>query len=58
MTPQELKHWRATLGLSQMQLAIALSVHLVTVARWETGRQRIPPLLSLALAELARRRDA
>jgi putative transcriptional regulator len=38
-----LRNLRATLGLSQEQLARELGVSYVTVNRWESGRARISP---------------
>jgi DNA-binding transcriptional regulator YiaG len=38
----DVKRIRARLGLRQRELAEALGVHLVTVARWEVGTRRIP----------------
>jgi transcriptional regulator with XRE-family HTH domain len=54
MTGQELKDFRARLGLSQAQLASALGVAVMTVSRWERGEQRIehPQMLQLALERL------
>jgi len=52
MKPAELKAARKKLGFSQSQLAEALGVDRVSVARWETGTRRIPPMLRLALKAL------
>ncbi len=49
MTPAELKAWREHSGLSQTQLANALSIDVMTVSRWERGVRGIPPFLHLAL---------
>ncbi|MCI0622304.1 MAG: helix-turn-helix domain-containing protein [Acidobacteria bacterium] len=49
MQPAELKAARKKLGMTQPQLADALGVDRVSVARWETGTRRIPPMLRLAL---------
>jgi len=49
MTPIDLKEWRETNGYSQSGLAEALSVHIMTVSRWERGVREIPPFLHLAL---------
>lgn len=43
MTPQALKDARKTLGLTQADLATAVGVHPVTVAKWEGGVHAIPP---------------
>ncbi|MDO8474593.1 MAG: helix-turn-helix domain-containing protein [Candidatus Rokubacteria bacterium] len=40
--PPELRRIRAEMGLTQTELAEALGVHRVTVARWETGERGIP----------------
>lgn len=37
MTPEELKQWRESLGLSQRAAAIALGVTLPTYQAWERG---------------------
>jgi DNA-binding transcriptional regulator YiaG len=39
MTPDEVRHARKGLGLSQSKFAALLGVHLVTVKKWETGAQ-------------------
>ena len=49
MTPKDLKEWREANGYSQRGLADALSVHIMTVSRWELGVREIPPFLHLAL---------
>jgi transcriptional regulator with XRE-family HTH domain len=53
MTPAQLRDARESLGLSQQGLAEALDVHRVTVARWETGQDTIPRLVTLAMEALA-----
>ena len=58
MTAQELKERRAQIGYSQEELAKALGVHAVTVARWETNARAIPPFLTLALKTLEREKVA
>jgi DNA-binding XRE family transcriptional regulator len=55
MTNQDFKGWRTKWGLSQGKLAKALGVRSMTVARWEWGTMRIPPLLPLALEALENR---
>jgi DNA-binding transcriptional regulator YiaG len=52
MTPIELKEWREANGYSQGGLADALTVHIMTVSRWERGVREIPPFLHLALKYL------
>jgi transcriptional regulator with XRE-family HTH domain len=42
VTPKELQHIRAELGLTQGQLAEEVGVHRVSVTRWETGERAIP----------------
>lgn len=49
MKPGELKAVREKLKLTQAQLAKALGVDRVTVARWETGLRKLPPMLALAI---------
>lgn len=49
MTPNELKQWRTKNGYTQLNLAEALEVHPVSIARWETGAREIPSFLHLAL---------
>jgi len=49
MTPIDLKEWREANGYSQSGLAEVLSVHIMTVSRWERGVREIPPFLHLAL---------
>jgi DNA-binding XRE family transcriptional regulator len=55
MKPAELKEARARLGFTHEQLAIELSVHRLSVIRWEAGTHRIPLMLKRAIKELARR---
>jgi DNA-binding XRE family transcriptional regulator len=56
MKKEELKEWRRKNRFTQDQLAKALGIYQVTVARWETGVRKIPPFLHLALESLARRK--
>jgi DNA-binding transcriptional regulator YiaG len=55
MSPDELKAWRARLGLSQAGLAEALGLSKRTYEAWEQGRFAIPAYLELAFCELERR---
>jgi DNA-binding transcriptional regulator YiaG len=52
VTPKELKRARSLLGLTQQQLAASVGVHLVTLARWETGVHRIPKAVAALLHRL------
>ncbi len=51
MTPQNLKDFRAKLGLTQQQLATILDVSKRTIIRWET-EGRIPYTIELAIKTL------
>lgn len=53
MTPEELKSLRATLGLTQPQLAERLGVQPNTVYRWEAGIHPISPMVARLMATLA-----
>lgn len=57
MTPEELKQWREANRYSQNKLAEALSVHIMTISRWERGAREIPPFLKLALGYLELHED-
>ena len=52
MTPAQLKRLRATLGLTQKQLAERLGVAHNTVTRWEMGQRTISEPVSRLLATL------
>ncbi len=54
MEADELKKRREQLGMTQEQLAVALSVHVMTVSRWERGERSIPSHLPLALETVER----
>ena len=56
MEKGELRKWRDNNDFTQVELARALGVHQVTIARWETGRREIPVFLPLALETLERRK--
>lgn len=49
MAPEDLKEWRKANGYTQQNLADALDVLQITIARWETGVRKIPSFLHLAL---------
>ncbi|MGQ9687891.1 MAG: helix-turn-helix domain-containing protein [Desulfobaccales bacterium] len=55
MTGADLKEWRRSRGISQLDLARLLGTYAVTVSRWETGARRVPLLLPLALEALEHR---
>jgi DNA-binding transcriptional regulator YiaG len=48
----DLRAWRRSHGLTLKALASVLGVYWITVQRWETGAQAIPPYLHLALERL------
>lgn len=48
----ELRAWRRSHGLTLKQLAGVLGIGWVTLQRWETGGQSVPPYLHLALRQL------
>ncbi len=52
MTFEELKRRRATLRLTQEELAALLHVDVMTVSRWERGQHRIPQSVALAVQHL------
>lgn len=52
MTAEDLKKWRSDHGYTQVTLAQALSVHFMTISKWERGVREIPPFLHLALGAL------
>ena len=49
MTGEELREWRARLGMSQEELARLLEVTRQSVYMWEKGDTRPPGMLELAL---------
>jgi predicted transcriptional regulator len=55
MTGEDLKIWRKSWGITQVDLAKMLGTYQVTIARWETGARKIPFLLPLALEALENR---
>ena len=57
MKSDDLKRIREGLGLTQQQLAEALSTTRVSVARYETGMRRIPGMVRVALEQLQRRAE-
>lgn len=56
MSGRELRAARERLGLTQAELAKVVGVQRVTVARWEAGLRKIPPMLTLALKALRKER--
>jgi DNA-binding XRE family transcriptional regulator len=44
----DIRAWRIGLGLTQEAAAQLLGVHRVTYARWETGAQKPPKIISMA----------
>ena len=53
MTSNELKTLRATLALTQQQLAAQLGVTVSTIAKWEQGIHPIPPMAERFMLRLA-----
>lgn len=54
MTPEEIKNFRARLGLSRADLARRLPVPYRTLEDWEAGRRTPPDYLPRALADVER----
>ena len=54
MNGEQLSSWRTYHQLTQQQLADALGVDRVTLARWETAQRAIPSYLGLALETIQR----
>ena len=55
MKGRDLTEWRKRWGLTQIKVAQALGVDVMTVSRWERGVQVPTPLLPLALEALEQR---
>jgi DNA-binding transcriptional regulator YiaG len=55
MKGHDLTEWRKRWGLTQIKLAQALGVDVITVSRWERGVQVPTPVLPLALEALEHR---
>ena len=55
MKGRDLTKWRKRWGLTQIKLAQALGVDVMTVSRWERGVQVPTPVLPLALEALEHR---
>lgn len=58
MTPDDLKTTRATLALTQQQLAETIGVTVSTIAKWEQGIHPIPPMAATLLRRLTPARRA
>lgn len=56
MSSVDLKSRRASLGLTQSQLARELEVDVITVSRWERGVRPIPRFIELAIEAIEARR--
>ncbi len=54
-SPEEIRRFRAALGLTRLALARQLGVTPRAVEHWETGRREPPPFLRLAFTALDRR---
>tara|TARA_R100000808_G_scaffold22281_1_gene48407 strand:- start:336 stop:539 length:204 start_codon:yes stop_codon:yes gene_type:complete len=52
MTPNEFKHARQVLGLSQSKLANHLDVSYQTIQAWEQGRNPISKVVEMAVLHL------
>ncbi len=52
MTPEELREWRTSRGLTQQQLAELLGVTRKAISNWECKERKIPPYLSFLLESL------
>ena len=55
MKAEEIQKLRATLGLTQKELAARVHVDAITVSRWERGEQRPGPLAIKRLTRLAKK---
>ena len=55
MTPTDFRAWRATMGCTQQQAALALGVSLRTIKAWEGGETAVPAIVPLACEALAAR---
>lgn len=55
MSPQELRSWRARMGMTQAALAAALGLGLRTVTGWERGEAAVPRLAQLAIEAIEAR---
>jgi len=54
MTPDDIKSFRATLGLSRAELARRLPIPYRTLEDWEAGKRTAPKYLRRALNDIAR----
>jgi len=55
MTSAQVKALRKRLGLTQSKFADLVGVHVVTVKKWETGKQTVGRLAAHVMAMLAER---
>jgi DNA-binding transcriptional regulator YiaG len=56
VTADELKNWRARMGLTQGQAAQALNTPVSTYQSWEQGRHRPPGLVDALCREIESRK--
>ena len=56
MTSNEIKELRKRLNMTQQELANAVGVDRVTIARWEAGQKKPSNLARRQLARLAKRK--
>jgi DNA-binding transcriptional regulator YiaG len=49
MQAEQLKEWRARLGLTQVEAARELRVSVGALTKWEQGHRRVPAWLEVAM---------